>query len=51
MLKTVRRYVKAAADRGLEHVQGPSAFIEDFTASLIEKLALEVVDPGERAGA
>jgi hypothetical protein len=31
--------VKAAAECGVEQVQGPSALIEEFTASLMEKLA------------
>src|SRR3972149_8218255 len=38
-VKPVRRYVKAAAECGLTQVQGPSALTEEFTASLMEKLA------------
>ena len=38
-VKTVRRYVRAAAECGVEQVQGPAALTEEFTARLMEKLA------------
>ena len=38
-VKTVRRYVRTAAECGLEQVEGPAALTEEFTASLMEKLA------------
>jgi DNA-binding transcriptional regulator LsrR (DeoR family) len=42
-VKTVRRYLKAAAECGLGQVQiqaqGPSGLTEEFTASLMERIA------------
>jgi transposase len=38
-VKTVRRYVKVAAECGLGQLQGPSALTEELTSSLMEKLA------------
>ena len=40
-VKTVRRYVKAAAECGCRQEQGPAALTEEFTASLMESLEPE----------
>jgi hypothetical protein len=38
-VKTVRRYLKVVAECGLQQVLGPEALTDEFTASLMEKLA------------